>query len=153
MRRRIVVALIVAALAVVPLITGSTASGGTQPIMVLRDAATGKLLPQSIPVQVKDQTLNRRLAWISGGALASAEQRLEGADATSDADLVGQTPNSAIGCGTRNTNGNVRVNQDCSFRRQAETDITFNPADPTNLLAGQNDSRVGFNQCGIDWST
>jgi hypothetical protein len=153
MRRRIVMALIVAALAVVPFISGNTASGGTQPIMVLRDAATGKLLPQSIPVQVKDQTLNRRLAWISAGALASAEQRLEGADATSDADLVGQTPNSAIGCGTRNTNGNVRVNQDCSFRRQAETDITFNPADPTNLLAGQNDSRVGFNQCGIDWST
>src|SRR5438034_415695 len=27
------------------------------------------------------------------------------------------------------------------------------PGRPTNLVAGQNDSRVGFNQCGIDWST
>jgi hypothetical protein len=153
MRKGIVVALALSVLAIVMLVAGGTASGVNEPVIVLRDAAKGKLLPQSIPVQVNGKTVNRRLAWISEGALASAEQRLEGADATPDVDLVGQTPNSAIGCGARNTNGNVRVNQDCSFRRQAETDISFNPADPTNLLAGQNDSRVGFNQCGIDWST
>jgi hypothetical protein len=153
MRRRTHVALALPVLVVVMLVAGGTASGDTQPLVVLRDATTGKLLPQSIPVQVKGQTVNRRLPWISPGALASADQRMEGADATPDVDLVGQTPNSAIGCGARNTNGNVRVNQDCSFRRQAETDMSFNPADPTNLLAGQNDSRVGFNQCGIDWST
>lgn len=47
---------------------------------------------------------------------------------------------------------NVRVNQDCTYRRQAEEMIAYNPANPNNLLAGQNDSRVGFNQCGIDWS-
>ncbi|GAC1636030.1 MAG: hypothetical protein NVS4B2_23990 [Chloroflexota bacterium] len=47
---------------------------------------------------------------------------------------------------------NVRVNQDCTFRRQAEETIIYNPVDPTNLLAGQNDSRVGFNQTGFDWS-
>jgi hypothetical protein len=47
----------------------------------------------------------------------------------------------------------VRVNQDCTYRRQAEEKIVYNPSNPTNLLAGQNDSRVGFNQCGIDWST
>jgi hypothetical protein len=153
MRKGIVVALALSVLAIVMLVAGGTASGVNEPVIVLRDAAKGKLLPQSIPVQVNGKTVNRRLAWISEGALASAEQRLEGADATPDVDLVGQTPNSAIGCGARNTNGNIRVNQDCSFRRQAETDISFNPADPTNLLAGQNDSRVGFNQCGIDWST
>ena len=49
--------------------------------------------------------------------------------------------------------GNVRVNQDCTYRRQAEEMIAFNPTNPNNLLAGQNDSRVGFNQCGIDFST
>ena len=32
-------------------------------------------------------------------------------------------------------------------------DPGFNPANHNNLLAGQNDSRVGFNQCGIAWST
>ena len=49
--------------------------------------------------------------------------------------------------------GNTRVNQDCTYRRQAEEEIVYNPADPSNLVAGQNDSRVGFNQCGTDFST
>ena len=66
-----------------------------------------------------------------------------------------------IGCSQRIGGGsdessrslsNVRVNQDCSYRRQAEEDITYNPQNPSMLTAGQNDSRVGYNQCGIDWS-
>jgi hypothetical protein len=47
---------------------------------------------------------------------------------------------------------NVRVNQDCSLRRQAEEVVAVNPTNPQNLIAGQNDSRVGFNKCGYDWS-
>lgn len=47
---------------------------------------------------------------------------------------------------------NVRVNQDCSLRRQAEEVVVANPNNPRNLIAGQNDSRVGFNKCGYDWS-
>lgn len=47
---------------------------------------------------------------------------------------------------------NVRVNQDCSLRRQAEEVIAINPTNPDNLIAGQNDSRIGFNHCGYDWS-
>ena len=47
---------------------------------------------------------------------------------------------------------NIRVNQDCSFRRQAEDIIQINPRDEDNIIAGQNDSRVGFNHCGYDWS-
>ncbi|TMK84413.1 MAG: exo-alpha-sialidase [Actinobacteria bacterium] len=47
---------------------------------------------------------------------------------------------------------NTRVNQDCGLRRQAEESIAVNPLHPKNLIAGQNDSRVGFNQCGIDFS-
>ena len=154
MRKGIVLPLMIAVLVVVLLVVGRPASGVGEPLIVLHDAASGKLLRQSIPVQVNGRALRRPLPWISGATLASAEERLEGADATSDADLIGQTPNSAIGCGGRNAGAqNTRVNQDCSFRRQAETDITFNPTDSHNLLAGQNDSRVGFNQCGIDWST
>src|SRR5438128_2202226 len=65
---------------------------------------------------------------------------------------LGQSPGT-LGCNQRGSRGNQRVNQDCTFRRQAETDIAFNPAKPTNLLAGMNDSRVGFNQCGIAFST
>jgi hypothetical protein len=47
---------------------------------------------------------------------------------------------------------NTRVNQDCSLRRQAEEVIAVNPTEPDNLLAGQNDSRIGFNHCGYDFS-
>lgn len=59
---------------------------------------------------------------------------------------------STLGCGKRNTDGDVRVNQDCTYRRQAEEIIKFNPADPSNLIAGQNDSRIGYNHCGFDYS-
>jgi hypothetical protein len=47
---------------------------------------------------------------------------------------------------------NTRVNQDCSFRRQAEEAIQLNPLDERNMIAGQNDSRIGFNHCGYDWT-
>ncbi|MGH2375199.1 MAG: sialidase family protein, partial [bacterium] len=47
---------------------------------------------------------------------------------------------------------NIRVNQDCTLRRQAEEAIAVNPLDPNNLIASQNDSRVGFNHCGTDFS-
>jgi hypothetical protein len=47
---------------------------------------------------------------------------------------------------------NTRVNQDCSFRRQAEEMIQLNPLNENNIIAGQNDSRIGFNHCGYDWS-
>jgi hypothetical protein len=47
---------------------------------------------------------------------------------------------------------NTRVNQDCSLRRQAEETILLNPRNERNIIAGQNDSRIGFNHCGYDWS-
>jgi hypothetical protein len=47
---------------------------------------------------------------------------------------------------------NTRVNQDCSLRRQAEETIQINPLNERNIIAGQNDSRIGFNHCGYDWS-
>src|SRR5262249_45408795 len=50
------------------------------------------------------------------------------------------------------TPNNTRVNQDCSLRRQAEEVVAINPTDPKNLIAGANDSRVGFNHCSYAWS-
>jgi hypothetical protein len=47
---------------------------------------------------------------------------------------------------------NIRVNQDCSLRRQAEEVVAVDPNNPNHLVAGQNDSRIGFNHCGYDWS-
>lgn len=57
--------------------------------------------------------------------------------------------------GCQNTfggNKNIRVNQDCSLRRQAEEVVAVDPNNPDHLIAGQNDSRIGFNHCGYDWS-
>lgn len=47
---------------------------------------------------------------------------------------------------------NVRVNQDCGLRRQAEEWVAVNPRDFDNVIAGQNDSMIGFNHCGYDFS-
>jgi len=47
---------------------------------------------------------------------------------------------------------NIRANQDCSLRRQAEVQVMQNPADPSNLYFGQNESQHGFNQTGADYS-
>jgi hypothetical protein len=47
---------------------------------------------------------------------------------------------------------NVRVNQDCSRRRQAEESIAVNPTAPHNLIVGYNDSRIGFNHGAYAWS-
>lgn len=148
---------------------GGSATGDSGGIITIRDAISGKLLPQSIPVQVKGKTVQRPVPFISNGTLQAArdagrinaaDDRIESADPQSDADLIfGPSPTSSLGCAARNSatsppgSNNVRVNQDCTFRRQAEEEIAFNPADAASLVAGQNDSRVGFNQCGIDWST
>ena len=53
---------------------------------------------------------------------------------------------------TAGSERNIRVNQDCSLRRQAEEVLAINPTDPTNLIAGYNDFRLGMNHCGYAWS-
>ncbi|WP_438039089.1 hypothetical protein [Sorangium sp. So ce128] len=59
----------------------------------------------------------------------------------------------SLGCSDRNHSVNVRVNQDCTFRRQTNPDIAFSPVDPENLIVSANDLRLGWDQSGIAWST
>jgi hypothetical protein len=47
---------------------------------------------------------------------------------------------------------NIKVNQDCGFRAHGEEFVVVDPNDPNHVVAGQNDSRTGFNRCGIDYS-
>jgi len=75
----------------------------------------------------------------------------EGGQMNTPASATAGCPNSYVG-GGKNAGPNVRVNQDCSLRRQAEEVIAINPTNPDNLIAGQNDSRIGYNHCGYDWS-
>lgn len=142
---------------------GGTAAAQERSKHVLYDIVTGVIKPATITVQTAPGAapVVRTLPFVSSAHVKAAQaamkfglDRQEAADAGSSGaspPVAGLAPDT-IGCGNRTSNGNVRVNQDCSYRRQAEEKIVYNPANPNNLIAGQNDSRLGFNQCGIDWS-
>ena len=148
------------------------------PAALARPGVAHRLATGTLPAPViHTGVLQRKAPQVSAGlAQAAVDQlRAEEADAASgvSGDLsapttVGVGPGT-LGCSRRDTSAanphkggdggqregagdNTRVNQDCTFRRQAEEQIRYNPAEPHNLLAGQNDSRVGFNQCGFDFS-
>ena len=119
-----------------------------------------KVINHFIDVYLGKAKQNPHMAQLSGGALFSyldalgiidaRTQRTSGKDAVSGISVA-----STQGCPqvlTARGRKNIKVNQDCSFRRQAEEAIAVNPLDNQNLIAGQNDSRLGFNQCGFDWS-
>jgi hypothetical protein len=153
------------------LLFGGIAAGSkrVRPVVhksVLVQAALGKAHAAAIPVHVRQNgrvvTVERKLPYFSAGMLQSVYGSIdpgEKGDELKDPGAKyqihghGSPGGRTLGCGNRDSRGNVRVNQDCTYRRQAEVDITYNPTDPNNIVAGQNDSRVGFNQCGIDWST
>lgn len=90
----------------------------------------------------------------SGAEVSFDDERALGADVQSSgsSDAPPDATATALGCANRGSLTNPRVNQDCTLRRQAEEQITVNPADATNIIAGQNDSRIGFNKCGFDYS-
>ena len=149
MRRQLVILFTIAALLssflLLPLRPAAANDG------VIKQAARGDLKV----VTLKAGNVIRRLPSFSAGMLASAKEALQ----SSEPNIVGAATTRAaqpsfgtLGCGNRNTGGNIRVNQDCTYRRQAEESITFNPTNPRNLVAGQNDSRIGFNHCGFDYS-
>ena len=146
---------------------GSLRAKPRHAVSVIRQAALGQIRAAHINVRVRRHgrvtTVQRKMPFFSAGTLAAAygaingdELREEAADVNSheaNPDVgIGQ---GTVGCSKRldHGKGNVRVNQDCTFRRQAEEENAYNPADTDNIVAGQNDSRVGFNQCGFDFST
>ena len=94
--------------------------------------------------------------WVSSGALAQRANAGVASTAAAPAGFEAREGGPPTrGCSNVFRNGerqNIRVNQDCSLRRQAEEVIAVNPVNPQNLLAGQNDSRIGFNHCGYDFS-
>ena len=128
-------------------------------------AATSGILTKSLTgpvVHVQTKAGARALPSLSGGVLEAAiatKQAQQAAGANLAPSVSGSVSagslgigTSSLGCTARNPDGSVRVNQDCTFRRQAEEIIKVNPMNPSNLIAGQNDSRIGFNKCGFDYS-
>lgn len=166
----IVMVLLALVMGLAPASSGVASDGNGKLDSIIKNAATGKLKPATFTVPAATKAkgaspVTKTAPFFSSGVLYTALSAItaedlhkEGADVGPGSDFGSASPGEnpgTLGCSQRlsRAHGNVRVNQDCDFRRQAEEDITYNPADPNNLLAGQNDSRVGFNQCGIDWST
>jgi len=142
-RRSGAVAVVSAVLALASLVALTlVSSGSSSDITVLTRSQHGKIG-------------NRLLPHFSGGLeVAFDEARQEAADAQSSvgSDTPPDATASAIGCANRGSATNPRANQDCTLRRQAEEQVAVNPTDPTNVIVGQNDSRVGYNHCGFDYS-
>ena len=113
--------------------------------------ATGRLRPATLNVN----GVTKQLPGISGGITATAQEALGLQTGVSSAGTASRVPGAevtALGCGGRAGTRNVRVNQDCTYRRQAETHIAANPTDPSNLVAGMNDSIIGWNKTSLDFS-
>ncbi len=117
------------------------------------DILTGRAAPRSKEQLVSGGVM---LAYLerTGGLAAAARSagRPEVANATPS--VGAGVDDDTLGCRNvfRGPFPNVRVNQDCSFRRQAEESVAIDPNNPNHVVAGQNDSRIGFNHCGIDFS-
>ena len=151
------VLLVVAGAALAPQSASSTAQVGNKilahklAVALGKEPARGKEMPLSSGVLY---TLMESTGVIDQRA-AKWAQTPQGRAALNGPSALGPSDNKTEGCqNVFNANGrtNTRVNQDCSFRRQAEEMIQINPLNENNIIAGQNDSRIGFNHCGYDWS-
>ena len=86
------------------------------------------------------------------------DERAEAADVQSSigSDTPPDAAASALGCANRGSLTNPRLNQDCTLRRQAEEQVTVNPTDPTNVIAGHLKGGGGGQMATVQiigWST
>jgi len=147
--RFVITALALAGVAVMAVLLPAAASS---------DSSTPRnnVLARGLAVELGQVTPERWEQKLSSGAIYPALQA-SGVLEERAAAAGGGNPNSPS-CASKFTGGgegaakNIRVNQDCSLRRQAEEVVAVNPTNPDNLIAGQNDSVIGFNHCGYDFS-
>ncbi len=116
-----------------------------------------QVLARQLAIELGQQKAPKWLQHVSSGVMYALLQQTGVLNQRVQAAPKAALPSSALhtqGCAKTlgGTPTNVRVNQDCSLRRQAEETIAINPLNTKNLIAGQNDSRIGFNHCGYDWS-
>jgi hypothetical protein len=159
MKRRTVLVVVLVLIAAFVVGNGGAGSSAPNPhrnkalSYALRSEMGGKIqfLPNGAPVPS-----------LSGGVVVSATEILNesgtmnSVSPQSASSLSPGFTRSSSGCANSYSGSgaptNVRANQDCGLRRQAEEQVAVNPADAGNIVVGQNDSRVGFNQTGVDWS-
>jgi hypothetical protein len=146
MKKRVVFVLTVLAMVAVYLSFPSTPTLAQDGLA--RRSVTGDFKPATINTARGTRTLPS----LSGGVVETAREQLVQRAPASPARTSEDIRVGTLGCRARNPDSDVRVNQDCTFRRQSEESISFNPVNHQNLIAGQNDSRVGFNHCGFAYS-
>lgn len=118
-----------------------------------QDSVALKAAKGELPAPVRQTPKGEHLLpTLSAGVVITAREVLNGGAGVGAAAAPADGVPMTLGCSDRNPGGNVRVNQDCTFTTQAEELIKANPLNPRNLIAGQNDSRIGFNRCGFDYS-
>ncbi len=147
--RSLLTALTLAGIAVIAILLPASASS---------DSTTpgNNVLARGLAIELGKVTPKKWEQRLSSGAIYPALQASGVLEERANA-VGGGGPNSPS-CASKFTGGgqgaakNVRVNQDCSLRRQAEEVLAINPTNPDNLVAGQNDSVIGFNHCGYDFS-
>jgi hypothetical protein len=118
---------------------------------VIKQAAQGRL--RQVQLQLPGG-ISRPAPSFSGGVIATAQAMLGLSRAPSNPggpDRAGISDDT-LGCSNRTRGHDTRVNQDCTYEFQAEELIKANPLNPRQLIAGQNDGRIGFNKCGFDYS-
>src|SRR5258708_5911821 len=108
-----------------------------------------------VPARPSEPRLSSGGIYTARGESGALAQRADASVTGLAAPLILSAGPPTQGCSNVFSSGgrtNTRVNQDCSLRRQAEEVLAINPTNPDNLIAGQNDSRIGFNRCGYDFS-
>jgi len=133
----------------------------TMAAALLVPATTSSALP-SVPERIADGTLKpayvkvaggmKRMPFLSGSRTEPLSQGPAGVQVRSGAPDGSGFAVESLGCADRNKGRDVRVNQDCTYRRQAEEDIVSDPNNPSNLVAGMNDSLIGWNRTSLDFS-
>jgi hypothetical protein len=132
---------------------------GSQPSGFGAGALSNKVLARALAIETGKQRASKFVMPLSSGVMYTLLQGSGALDARASKASAPNLPSAARTQGCQNSfasgalgGRNIRVNQDCSLRRQAEEVVVVNPTNQSNLIAGQNDSRVGFNHCGYDWS-
>ena len=132
---------------------------GSQTVSVAKRGLQNRVLAKQLAYETGKAKRPKHVMPLSSGVmytLLQATGQLKAGGAGKAPRSRPQMPSEANTQGCQNVfagnPSNIRVNQDCSLRRQAEEVVVVNPNDQNHLVAGQNDSRIGFNHCGYDWS-
>ena len=161
MKRRSV--LVVVLVLVAAFVVGAEGAGSSAPkLKVHRSKALSYALRSEQGGTIQFLPNGSLVPSLSGGVVVSATEILnesalmDSMSSQSASPMSSGFARSSSGCANSYSGSgaptNVRANQDCGLRRQAEEQVAVNPADADNIIVGQNDSRVGFNQTGVDWS-